>query len=416
MGALVEQVQVEITWDLGDNTSIGHPARLWCAAVRVLMLTWELPPASTGGMAAHVDGLAHGLSDMGHEVVVITRRSAGTDRDVNIAGVRVLRADIDLPWLPDRAIARVASGNHAFVAIADSLGDWRPDVVHAHDWQVAWAAQVLSGRHQAPIITTFHGTERSRHGGHVPPGVPTDVNGIEWWLAANSRRVITITRLLARQVTTDFELDPAAVRSIPGGIDPSWWAAPDPDLDESPRTDLVFSWGRVQFEKGFQVLAAAMGTVRSRLPEARCEIAGRGTYLADLQSRIDVIGVSDVVDLVGFLSDNELRAAIHRAACVVLPSLYEPFGVIGLEALAGGAPLVISETGGLAELVEGTGAAQTFEPGNAEELADRICEILENPDRAAEMRTEARALVESTYSWAAIAQRTEAWYLDALSR
>ena len=407
-------MEVEFSRLFGDEAGSGHPARLWCAPVRVLMLTWELPPATTGGMASHVDGLAHGLADMGHEVVVITRRTPGTERSVDIAGVRVLRAEVDLPWLPDRAIARVASANHAFVMAADTLGAWRPDVVHAHDWQPAWAAQVLGARHGAPIITTFHGTERSRHGGHVPPGVPTDVNGVEWWLAANSRRVITITRLLARQVTTDFELDPAAVCSIPGGIDPSWWAAPDPDLDESPASDLVFSWGRVQFEKGFQVLAAAMGTVRSRLPQARCEIAGRGSYLADLQSRIDVIGVSDVVDLVGFLSDNALRAAIHRAACVVLPSLYEPFGVIGLEALAGGAPLVVSQTGGLAELVEGTGAALMFEPGNATQLADRIHEVLTDPDLAASMRERARELVESSYSWAAIARRTEEWYRDAL--
>lgn len=416
MGAFVEQMEIELARHSGHKTGTGHPARLWCALVRVLMLTWELPPATTGGMAAHVDGLAHGLVDMGHEVVVVTRRTPGTDRDVDVAGVRVIRTEVDLPWLPDRAIARVASANHAFVIAVDSLGDWRPDVVHAHDWQVAWAAQVLGARHAAPIVTTFHGTERSRHGGHVPPGVPTDVNGVEWWLAANSRRVITITRLLARQVTTDFELDPTAVRSIPGGIDPSWWAAPDPDLDESPRSDLVFSWGRVQFEKGFQVLAAAMGTVRSQIPDARCEIAGRGSYLADLQSRIDVIGVSDVVDLVGFLPDNDLRAAIHQAACVVLPSLYEPFGVIGLEALAGGASLVVADTGGLAELVEGTGAALTFEPGNAEQLATQICRVLDNPDLAAEMRTKARSLVESTYSWAAIARRTDEWYRDAIAR
>ena len=378
------------------------------------MLSWELPPATTGGMASHVDGLAHGLVDMGHEVVVITRRTPGTERDTDVAGVRVLRADVDLPWLPERAIARVASANHAFVIAAEALGAWCPDVVHAHDWQVAWTAQVLAARHGAPVVTTFHGTERSRHGGHVPPGVPTDVNGVEWWLASNSRRVITITRLLARQVTTDFELDPTAVRSIPGGIDPSWWAAPDPEIDETPASNLVFSWGRVQYEKGFQVLAAAMSDVRSQLPHARCEIAGRGSYLADLQSRIDVIGVSDVVDLVGYLSDNALRASIHRAACVVLPSLYEPFGVIGLEALAGGAALVVADTGGLAELVAGTGAALTFEPGNADQLASRICEVLDNPEGAATMRERARALVESTYSWAAIARRTEEWYVDAI--
>lgn len=382
--------------------------------MRVLMFTWELPPSATGGTASHVDGLAHALVDLGHEVVVVTRRTAGTERDSIIAGVRVLRADVDLPWLPDRAIARVASANHAFLAVLASLGDWRADVVHAHDWHVAWAAQVVSQWHAAPVVTTFHGTERSRHGGHVPPGVPTDVNGVEWWLANGSRRVITITRLLARQITTDFELDPDAVRSVPGGIDPAWWAGHDPEHPDAPEGDLVFTWGRVQYEKGFQVLARAMGMVRAAVPGAHCVIAGRGTFLAELQSQIDVAAVSDIVDLPGYLTDEALRAAIHRAACVVIPSLYEPFGVVALEALAGGAPLVVAETGGLAELILGTGAALTFEPGNSEQLADAVIRVLSDRDLADGLRDAARRLVERDYSWQAIARRTEQVYCDAL--
>lgn len=382
--------------------------------MRVLMFTWELPPAATGGTASHVDGLAHALADLGHDVVVVTRRTAGTERDAVVAGVRVLRAEVDLPWLPDRAIARVASANHAFVAALSALGDWRADMVHAHDWHVAWAAQVIGQWHGAPVVTTFHGTERSRHGGHVPPGVPTDVNGVEWWLANGSRRVITITRLLARQVTTDFELDPGAVTAVPGGIDPAWWAGHDPDHPDAPEGDLVFAWGRVQYEKGFQVLARAMGVVRAAVPGAHCVIAGRGTYLAELQSQIDVAGASDIVDLPGYLTDGALRAAIHRAACVVIPSLYEPFGVVALEALAGGAPLVVAETGGLAELVTGTGAALTFEPGNSEQLSEAVVRVLSDRELADGLRAAAQRLVESDYSWRAIARRTEQVYHDAL--
>lgn len=378
------------------------------------MFSWETPPSTSGGHAAHVDGLAHALADAGHDVVVVTRRTSGTTRFTETGSLRILRADVDLPWLPDRAIARIASANHAFVMAAADLGEWRADVVHAHDWEVAWAAQVLARQNNCPLITTFHGTERGRHGGHVPPGVPTDVNGIEWWLASASRRVIAISKILGRQVTSDFELDPTAVRSVPGGIDQTWWAAPQPDIDERPDANLVFAWGRIQYEKGFHVLAAAMAQLRSGHPNAHCVIAGRGSYLAELQSQIDVIGVSDLVDLPGYVSDNELRAFLHRSACVVIPSLYEPFGVIALEALAGGSPLVVAETGGLSEVVEGTDAALTFEPGNTNQLAERIDAVLRDHDLAQSLSDNGRKLIERSYSWPAIAGRMMDCYLDAL--
>ncbi len=387
------------------------------------MLSWELPPAHTGGTAAHVDGLAHALAAEGHEVVLVSRRTDGTPAITTAGGITVLRADVDLPWVPDHPIGRTASANHALVetALSGVDPDWRPDVVHAHDWTVAWASATLAAAHGAPLVTTFHRTERSRHSGHVPAGVPEEINGVEWWLAARSRQVITITRLLARQVSADFEIDPDLVAPIPGGIDPTWWAATDghdgvanTTASSGPDSPLVFTWGRVQYEKGFQVLANAMAMVRAEIPGVRCVIAGRGTYLAELQSQIDVAGLSDIIELAGFLGDNALRATLHRADCVVIPSLYEPFGVITLEALAGGAALVAAETGGLAELVVGTGSALTFEPGRAEDLAARILEVLTDHELAAGLRDAARDLVEGSYSWQAIARRTLEVYRRAL--
>ena len=125
------------------------------------MLSWEFPPSVAGGTAAHVDGLAHAFARSGHDVVVITRRVAGTQSDALIGGIRVLRADVELPWLDDNRVAAVASGNHAMVAAATALGEWQPDVVHAHDWEVAWASNVLAAQHRVPVVTTFHGTDGS---------------------------------------------------------------------------------------------------------------------------------------------------------------------------------------------------------------------------------------------------------------
>ena len=346
---------------------------------------------------------------------MITRRVPGTERDSVVAGVRVLRVDVDLPWLPDDPITGTASGNHAMVAAASQLGDWLPEVVHAHDWGVAWAADVLATLGGIPIVTTFHGTERGRHGGHLGPGTPTDINSIEWWQAHRSRRVITSTKLLVRDILDGFEIDPEHVKRIPSGIDPAWWAIAAGDESKiDRRPGLVLTWGRVQYEKGFQMLARAVGNLRYRVAGLECVIAGRGSYLPELQSQIDIAGVGDLVELPGFLPDNELRSAIHCAGCVVIPSLYEPFGVVALEALAGGAPLIVADTGGLAELVGGTGSALMFEPGNSDDLATCIERVLTEPGLADELVRRGHELLNASYSWDAIAARTAAVYDEVL--
>lgn len=380
------------------------------------MLSWEFPPSSAGGTAAHVDGLAHAMQRAGHEVVLITRLVPGAERESNVGGVRVLRVDVEMPWLPDQPVAAVASANHAFVGASAQLGSWRPQVVHGHDWGVSWATDVLSTLYDVPVVTTFHGTERGRHGGHLPPGSATDINSVEWWQAYRSRRVIASTRLMVREIVSGFEMDPDHVKRVPAGIDPAWWetAGPGEDMSE-PRSRLVFAWGRIRYEKGFQVLARAVGALRQRVTGLECMIAGRGSYLPELQSQIDIAGAGDLIQVPGFMSDNELRAAIHRAGCVVIPSLYEPFGVVALEALAGGAPLIVADTGGLAELVGGTGTALLFEPGNAAELADCIERVLSDRELADDMVRKGRELLQATYSWDAIAARTLMVYQEALA-
>ena len=381
------------------------------------MFTWEYPPSSVGVTGAHVDGLAHGLTRLDHDVVVVTPSAPGTDPSTDTAGVTELRADVDLPWLPDDLIAGVASGNHALVGRLRALGGWRPDVVHAHDWQVAWAADVAATLFDVPMVTTFHGTERGRHGGHLAPGQPIDINSVEWWQATRSTRVIASTRLLVRDIIDGFEIDPDHVRRIPGGIDPEWWRTAGSGETAAIRRDgTVLAWGRVQYEKGFQVLARAIAALRHRTVGVECTIAGRGSYLPELQSQIDLAGAGDLIELPGFLSDNDLRAAIHRAGCVAIPSLYEPFGIVALEALAGGAPLIVADTGGLAELVGGTGSALLFEPGNADDLADCIERVLTDDDLADDLVRRGRELIEASYSWDAIATRTAAVYHDAVSR
>jgi hypothetical protein len=129
---------------------------------------------------------------------------------------------------------------------------------------------------------------------------------------------------------------------------------------------------------------------------------------------IDLEGVSDIVQLAGFVPDTDLRTLLHRAGCAVIPSLYEPFGIVALEAMAAGAPTIVARTGGLAEILDGTGAGLLFEPGSAEELASAIEKVLTDPGAAAALASAAADLLGEHYSWDAIAVSTLAVYAQAL--
>jgi len=385
--------------------------------VRVLMLSWDFPPRATGGIAAQVSGLSAALAADGHDVIVLTVADRPAELDAKPPeGVRVLRTLVDLPWLPPvETVTCTASANHAVTKLGSrftgELAGWEPDVVHGHDWQLGWAADSLAARYGVPFVLTMHGTERVRHGGQLPLGHPTDINSIEWWLAFQADRMIAPTQFIVEQLVTGFELDVDHIAHIPNGIDPSLWrhhgAASVPTRQRDP---LVVSWGRVQYEKGFQILARAIHALRARVPDVHSVIAGRGSYLPELQTQIDVEGVSDLIELPGFVDDADLRSLVHRAGCVVIPSLYEPFGIVALEALAAGAPLIVARTGGLAELVVGTHAGVTFEPGNPDDLADAIEQVLTNDELSTILVANARDLVERKYAWGAIARATVGVY------
>ncbi|MDA2967014.1 MAG: glycosyltransferase family 4 protein [Actinomycetota bacterium] len=378
--------------------------------MRILLVTWEFPPETIGGVGAHVDGLSKSLAKDGHDVCIFTLSAPGIVEDQVVAGVRIIRADVDLPWFPeDDAVGFVSSGNHHITALLAQLDDWRPDVVHAHDWRSAWAGHTLATLCAVPLVTTFHSTESGRHGGNVPEGDPASIHSVESWIANVSQRVICCSRFMQREVIDGFELIPDQVHLIPNGVDVDEWA---PDGVQQ-RNMLVLAWGRVQYEKGFQVLAQAIGRLRSRVPEIRCVIAGRGPYLPELQSQVDIEGVSDLVHLAGYITDEELRSLLHEAGCVVIPSLYEPFGIVALESLAANAPTIVARTGGLAEIMEGTEAGLMFEPGNAKELATRIERVLMNPHVLQNMQAQGAEILHARFSWDAIARSTVIAYETA---
>jgi glycogen(starch) synthase len=378
--------------------------------MRILMVSWEVPPLVVGGLAAHVHGLSRALAARGHDVTVLTLAHADAPVDSVVDGVRVVRADTTLPWLPeDDFLLKMASANHQLVQLTTRLGDWRPDVVHAHDWLVAWTGDTLRALWDVPLLATIHATERGRNHGVLPPGQPSGINAVEWWLTYQARHVIACSHYMHDEIVESFELPEDKITVVPNGVDAAEWAPP-PGVERGSRGPLVVTWGRVQYEKGFQTLLQAMPVLRAKVPGIHAVIAGRGGYLHELQHLAERLGVLDTVTFGGFVPDDELKHLLHLATCAVIPSLYEPFGIVALEALAAGAPLVAAASGGLTEVLTGTDAGLLFTPGDAGDLANAIVRIHAEPGLRRRAQEAGQALVHDVYSWEAVAAATEPVY------
>jgi len=403
-------------------------------SLSVALLSWEYPPAVVGGLSRHVYELAGGLSSLGHRVTVYTGPDARSSdpRD----GVRVVRARRLPPQIPFRDLVPwVLSFNIAMLerAAAD-VREQRPDVLHAHDWLVAYAASGLRELTGAPIVSTIHATEHGRHGGRISGGVPGFVDSVERWLGAESARVIACSEFMRGEVTGVLGVPADRAEMIPNEVSGRAFGSPVPSVaggrgerapvpprDRSLRAELgvaghplVLFAGRLEYEKGVQTLIDAVPHLDRSAPGVRVVIAGTGSHRPELEARVRSRRLGRRVRFEGFVEEERLRGLYAAADVVVVPSLYEPFGLVAVEAMACGTPVVASDTGGLREIVEHEVTGLRFARGNARSLAAAVRRVLVDRDLAARLASGAVRALDSRATWRDVAARTVDVYRRAL--
>ena len=392
--------------------------------MRILHLSWEYPPLVYGGLGRHVHALAEAQAAAGHDVVVVTQHPGGRTLalDEVVNGVRVVRAPHDSSeiTMTEDFLAWVIALEHSMTRAGLVVGrTWRPEVVHAHDWIVAHAAASLRQAFEVPIVATMHATEAGRHQGWLPNHFSKSIHTVEWWLTFEARRVIACSQHMSWEVTRLFELPPGKVDVIANGIDLSEWIVSDADVAEARRRwggdgPLVLFSGRLEWEKGVHTLLEAMPRLRRRFPGLRLVVVGKGSQqepLADLARRLRV---SRSVVFTGWLTETELMAVSAAADVAVVPSVYEPFGLVALEAAALGTPLVVSDAGGLAEIVTNGETGLTFPALDAAALADAVTEVLRSDVLAQRVVRQAREVLGRDHDWPTLAARTVATYEQAV--
>jgi D-inositol-3-phosphate glycosyltransferase len=374
-----------------------------------------LGETDAGGQNVHVGSLSTALAERGHSVTVYTRladpetpRSAQLSPGVMVrrlpAGpVEPLPKDELLPYMPEFG-ARLARR-------------WQrdmPDVIHAHFWMSGLAALAGASGLPVPVLQTFHalGVVKARHQGAADPS-PANRVALERHIAQSCDQVIATCRDEAGELTRTG-VSPAQISVVPCGVDTSVFTPDGPAAPRNGRPRLL-ALGRLVERKGVATVLAAL----ARLPGAELVVAG-GPARRDLESSDDyrllhqaarLHGVLDRVTFTGGVARADVPALIRSADVVVCTPWYEPFGIVPLEAMACGIPVVASAVGGLVDSVVDQQTGWLVPARDPAALAGALAQLLADPAKRAAFGTAGTARVRRRYSWRGVAAQTEAVYL-----
>jgi len=384
--------------------------------MRVMMLSWEYPPRIVGGISPHVYELSQELQRQGCEVHVVTKATpAAPDEEIEPSGVAVHR--VHLRTQPNDFVHEIQLLNEATdLRVRQLLEGWRPGgepiLFHAHDWLSLDAARDLKYEYKLPMVATVHATEHGRHGG-IHTEMQKYIHEQEYWLTYEAWRVIVCSEFMRQEVNRYFNCPTDKIDIVFNGVNAQKFEFEWDDAQRSefrgrlaePDEKIVMFVGRFVREKGIQVLLDAASAVLAVEPRTKFVIVGGGNR-ERFEQFADWAGIRDKVLFTGFMANRTLHQLYRCADVAVFPSLYEPFGIVALEAMAAGAPVVSSDAGGLREVVHHDATGTLSFAGNPESLAWAIIRVLQDPERAKELQTAAKVRLKEEFDWADLARQT----------
>jgi starch synthase len=392
---------------------------------RIGLLTKEYPPEVYGGAGVHVAELARALDGL----IDLEVHCFGAPRTDPLVGGTYREWDALAGDAPELAALRTMSADLAMTAGLSGV-----DLVHSHTWYANLAGHLAKLVYGVPHVATTHSLEplrpwkREQLGGGYALSGWCERTGLE-----GADAVIAVSHGMRDDVLACYPaLDPARVQVIHNGVDPTRWHRVDgkdalTDNGIDPDRPYAVFVGRITRQKG----VAHLLDMAERLPASTqlvlCAGAPDTPQIAEeFRARVAALASApvDVVWIEQMLPREQILEVLSHAAVFVCPSIYEPFGIVNLEAMACELPVVASAVGGIPEIVVPgeTGWLVGFEPGDDElgspadpaafaaELAARVAACLDDPGTAAAMGRAGRARVEESFSWDAIAARTAELY------
>lgn len=394
--------------------------------MRILVLAWEYPPYMVGGLGKHIAGLIPALGEIQHrnsdlQIDVLTTRYAGGAPLERINDqVTIHRLETAL-FDPANMFNTVIDNNHLFVDYANQLAEEEPfDLVHVHDWLTGVAGVRLKYEHKIPLLVTIHATERGRHQGHIGNDNSGRIDGLEAQLCHEAWRVIVCSNFMTTELHAYFGTPFDKMLVIPNGIDQDrLYICPAEKLTElrnryAPNGEnLLFFVGRIAHEKGLHVLLHAMPGILHHYPNTKLLVAGRNSrHLYPLASELQIQGAVRFLD---YVTDQQRDWLYQVVDAAIFPSLYEPFGIVALEAMALDCNVIASDVGGLGEVVKHEINGLTVYPNDPLSIVWAVKRLLNDPAAASVRRVQAHAQVGQQYSWHTIAQQTALLYRSVIA-
>ncbi|MEM7591294.1 MAG: glycosyltransferase family 4 protein, partial [Cyanobacteria bacterium P01_A01_bin.83] len=379
--------------------------------MKILALAWEFPPRIVGGIARHVAELYPEIIKLGHEVHLLTVEFGSAPKYEVVEGIHLYRCC-------------VAHGNDFFHWIAnmnDSMGSMGGqllkkhhdfDLIHAHDWLVGDAAIALKHAFRLPIVATIHATEYGRHNG-IHNIRQQYINGKEQLLAHEAWRIIVCSQYMRQEIQRVFESPTDKIDVVFNGIRPEK-KLHGHDFERikfrrrfaNDKEKIIYYVGRMTHEKGISVLLDAAPKIINTLGGGVKFIIIGGGDTSRLKHQAQSLGIWSQCYFTGFMSDADLDKFQTVADCAVFPSLYEPFGIVALESFAARVPVVVSDTGGLPEVVQHNRTGIVTRANDSDSLTWGILEVLQNPLFAQELVNNAYKSITERFSWHDLAQQT----------
>lgn len=408
--------------------------------LRIAMISYHTCPLATlggkdtGGMNVYVRDLTRALGRLGIAVDVFTR-----SQDEHVPhvlhdlgyGNRV----VHVPAGPESPISKESMAGY-LPEFTDGIIDFsrgknfRYDLLHSHYWLSGIAGKRLKDQWGIPMIQMFHtlGLMKQRVA-RLPGEAEGDyrIQG-EYEVLKTADRIVAATQAELAQLQWLYQVDSSRIEVIPPGVDVShFYPIPDDEAKEfigvRPCEQMLLFVGRIEPLKGIDTLIQALAIMRQRgVIVCLAVIGGDGsdeaeattTEMARLQAMRQEAGLSDLVTFLGKRSQDSLPYYYSAASAVVVPSFYESFGMVALEAMACGTPVVASHVGGLAFLVQDGVTGYTVPVDEPQALADRLTVLLENPDLRQKMGQQAAEFARN-YSWDHIAGRILRLYEKVLT-
>lgn len=387
--------------------------------MRILHLSSEFPPQSVYGLGRYVSELARAQRILGHEVEVITNSLSGKDFESQVSGITVKRVHFPPP---PKAPATSSMLLHFNLQLMERVLESREahyDIVNAHDWLTVPAGFHCARILGAPLITTLHDIIFNKVRGRDFGPEDAYVAGIENWAVHVSAKTILLSDCVRAETLAHYHAQPGRLAMIPGGValtpvDSSdlesigAWRSKLTPADEN----LILYVGRLDPEKGLQTLFKALLNLMNNIahPDWKLALAGTGVLKESLETFTREHGLTNHVTFLGYVPFEELRMAYAAADLVVVPSEYEPFGLVALEAQRIGTPVLVSHTGGLAETLKLTGGGLSFECGNAEHLAAGLQRLLSDIDLRSNLGKRGQENVGRIFAWDSLAREIVAVY------